>query len=72
MTATEIQTPPKLLTLALIRKHYVPLGSRTIFRKISEGRFPRADLRLGTKIRLWRRETVEQWIKEQVGEEVVK
>jgi predicted DNA-binding transcriptional regulator AlpA len=54
--------PPALLTLALIRKLYLPLGERTIFRMIAAGTFPRADLSMGGKLRLWKRETVEQWI----------
>ena len=53
---------PALLTLAMVRKFYVPLGERTLFRLISAGRFPAADVRVGGKLRLWRRETVEQWI----------
>lgn len=53
---------PALLTLALIHKHFVPLGIRTLYRMISAGTFPRADVRLGEKIRLWKRETVENWI----------
>lgn len=55
-------SPPALLTLALIRKLYLPLGERTIFRMIAAGTFPRADLSMGSKVRLWKRETVEQWI----------
>jgi len=54
--------PPALLTLALIRRHYFPVGERTVFRLISSGRFPAADIRMGGKIRLWKRETIEDWI----------
>lgn len=54
--------PPELLTLALIRKHYVPLGTRTIFRMIAAGTFPKADIALGGKTRFWKRSTVEGWI----------
>jgi predicted DNA-binding transcriptional regulator AlpA len=54
--------PPVLLTLAMVRRHYLPLGQRTLFRMIATGTFPRADVRLGGKTRLWRRETVERWI----------
>jgi len=36
--------PPELLTLAIIRKHYLPLGSRTLFRMIATGTFPKADI----------------------------
>ena len=54
--------PPALLTMALLRRHYFPVGERTVFRLISAGRFPRADIRMGGKLRLWKRETVEAWI----------
>ena len=59
------EAPPALLTLALIRRYYLPLGERTIFRMISAGTFPRADISKGGKLRLWKRETVEQWIEDQ-------
>ncbi len=55
-------TPPELLTLTLIRKHYIPLGARTLFRMISAGTFPRADIAIGGKTRFWKRSTVESWI----------
>jgi len=55
-------TAPALLTLALVRRYYFPIGERTLFRLISSGRFPMADIRMGGKIRLWKRETVEAWI----------
>jgi predicted DNA-binding transcriptional regulator AlpA len=57
-----MENPPALLTLAMIRRYYVPIGSRTLFRLISSGRFPRADIGIGGKLRLWKRETVEEWI----------
>ena len=56
------EKPLALLTLAMIRRYYVPIGSRTLFRLISSGRFPRADIGIGGKLRLWKRETVEEWI----------
>lgn len=56
-----------LLTLAQIRKHYVPLGARTLFRLISAGKFPKADIAVGGKLRLWKRETVEEWINTRAG-----
>ena len=56
--------PPALLTLALIRRHFVPAGERTLHRWISSGAFPRPDISIGAKVRYWRRETVEQWIAE--------
>jgi predicted DNA-binding transcriptional regulator AlpA len=58
---------PELLTLAMIRQDYLPIAERTIFRLISSGKFPPADIRLGGKIRLWRRSTVETWINDQAG-----
>jgi len=60
--------PPVLLTLAMIRRHYVPLGERTIFRMISAGTFPKADVAIGRKLRLWKRETVEAWIARQTDD----
>jgi predicted DNA-binding transcriptional regulator AlpA len=53
---------PLLLTLAMVRRHYVPLAARTLFRMISVGAFPKADIGIGGKVRLWRRETIEAWI----------
>ena len=61
MTRTDL---PALLTLALIKQHFIPLGLRTLYRMISAGDFPAADIRQGGKIRLWKRETVENWIEE--------
>ena len=56
---------PELLTLALIRKHYVPAAERTLHRWISSGQFPRHDIALGAKVRYWKRQTVESWIQSQ-------
>lgn len=53
---------PALMTLSMIRRHYLPLGTRTLFRMISCGTFPKADVGIGGKVRLWKRETVEAWI----------
>ena len=36
--------PPALLTLSLIRKHYLPLAERTLRRWISSSHFPRPDI----------------------------
>ncbi len=63
------QTIPALLTLALIRCHYVPSAERTIRRWISSGIFPRPDISIGGKVRYWRRETVEGWIQTLAAEE---
>ena len=59
---------PALLTQAIIRARFLPVGERTFFRLISSGKFPRADVAIGGKLRLWRRETVEAWIKEKSGQ----
>ncbi len=53
---------PALLTIALIRKHFIPAGERTLHRWISTGAFPRPDIALGGKVRYWRIETVRAWI----------
>lgn len=67
-TATiETSPPPELLTLAMIRRHYVPLGARTLFRMIAARTFPKADIAIGAKTRLWRRETVLAWIQKNVA-----
>lgn len=60
--APDRQAIPALLTKALIRKHYVPAGERTLDRWVSSGTFPRPDIAIGGKVRYWRRETVEAWI----------
>ena len=59
---TSPQAPPALLTMALIRKYYVPAGERTLHRWVSSGAFPRPDISIGGKVRYWKRETVEAWI----------
>ena len=53
---------PALLTLAMIRQRFFPVGERTVFRLIASVKFPKADVQIGGKIRLWKRETVEGWI----------
>jgi predicted DNA-binding transcriptional regulator AlpA len=60
--APDRQAIPALLTKALIREHFVPLGERTLDRWISSGTFPRPDISNGGKLRYWKRETVEAWI----------
>jgi predicted DNA-binding transcriptional regulator AlpA len=60
--------PPELLTLALIRKFYLPFSERAIWRWISAGQFPRPDMSMGAKIRMWRRSTVERWIDARAAE----
>jgi predicted DNA-binding transcriptional regulator AlpA len=59
---------PELLTERLIRKHFLPIGQRTLFRWISSGQFPRADLAVGGKCRFWRAETVRRWIADRAME----
>ena len=58
---------PALLTMEMVRKFFLPLSARTIFRMISVGTFPRADVAMGGKVRLWKRETVEAWIEAQAS-----
>jgi hypothetical protein len=66
LSASQSQTctdgPPALLTLAMIRRFYVPAGSRTIWRWISCARFPAPDIAVGAKTRYWKRESIEAWI----------
>jgi predicted DNA-binding transcriptional regulator AlpA len=62
MNDAETQVRPALLTLAMVRRYYLPIGERTLFRMISAGAFPRADIGIGGKLRLWKCETVEDWI----------
>jgi hypothetical protein len=54
--------PPELLTKALIRRYYFPVGERTLDRWISSGWFPKPDIVFGGKVRYWRRGTVESFI----------
>lgn len=64
-TPLDRQAIPALLTKVLIRRHYVPAGERTLDRWISSGAFPRPDIAIGGKVRYWKRETVEAWIRTQ-------
>ena len=63
-TAIKTEELPALINLTMIRHRYVPLSNRTIFRMISAGTFPKADVQLGGKVRLWKRTTIENWIDE--------
>jgi predicted DNA-binding transcriptional regulator AlpA len=67
MTTPNVLPIPAALTGSLIRKHFVPVGKRTFDRWISGGTFPRADIRMGGKIRMWKRETVLAWLEAQVA-----
>ena len=67
LAAVDGGTIPALLTKALIRKHYVPVGERTLDRWISSGRFPRPDIAIGGKVRYWKRKTVEAWIEQNMA-----
>jgi excisionase family DNA binding protein len=58
---------PRLLTLDMIRLYYLPLSKRTIQRMISAGVFPAADVSRGSKIRLWKKETIDAWIDSQTA-----
>jgi predicted DNA-binding transcriptional regulator AlpA len=64
---TTLPGPPELLTEKLIRRHFLPIGGRTLARWVSSGRFPRADISIGGKARFWKRETVEAWITERAA-----
>jgi predicted DNA-binding transcriptional regulator AlpA len=66
--AREAATIPALLSMKLICDHFIPVDERTIYRWLSAGEFPKADICKGGKIRLWKRETIETWI-EQNGSE---
>ena len=52
---------PAMLTLALIRQHIIPMSERTFHRWIETGAFPKPDIQIGEKTRLWRRETIIEW-----------
>jgi predicted DNA-binding transcriptional regulator AlpA len=58
---------PLMLTKALILRHYLPIGERTLDRWTSARIFPAPDLSMGGKVRLWQRSTVEEWIQSQRG-----
>lgn len=58
----------ELLTMAMIRRQYLPLGTRTIFRMIATGKFPKADMAFGAKQRFWKRSTVQRWVDEQTAD----
>lgn len=55
---------PALLDAATIRKQIIRIGQRTFWRWVASGTFPRPDISIGGKVRLWKRETVETWIDE--------
>ncbi|MCL2641659.1 MAG: helix-turn-helix domain-containing protein [Phycisphaerales bacterium] len=57
---------PLLLSVRDLSQPPLCLASkRTIFRWISTGEFPPADLAKGAKFRRWRRETVQDWLDSQ-------
>jgi predicted DNA-binding transcriptional regulator AlpA len=62
-----ILEPPLLLSVKEAA-HLVGLSSRSVWRLVSTGQFPPADVRLGSRIVKWRRETVISWINSQTGE----
>ncbi len=53
---------PELLTKSLIRRHFLPIGERTLCRWVSAGQFPRPDMRISGKALFWKRSTVQAWI----------
>lgn len=52
----------RLLRLAEVRER-VALGSSTIYRRISEGTFPRP-VQLGPNVVRWKASAIDQWIQE--------
>jgi predicted DNA-binding transcriptional regulator AlpA len=38
------------------------IGTRTIWRLLSAGRFPKPDFRLGKRVVRWRASTIEEWM----------
>lgn len=63
-----VNYPPALLTAELIRRHYLPISRRAFFSWVSSGRLPKADVSIGGKVRLWKRETIESWIESHASE----
>ena len=59
--------PPILLDIRGVLRH-VPVSRSVLDRWISSGFFPRADITRGTKIRLWRRETIVAWAHRRANE----
>jgi predicted DNA-binding transcriptional regulator AlpA len=62
--ANATTTLPAVLSANLILRYVVPVGRRTFSRWLSDGTFPRADISIGGKVRLWKLETVQAWIAE--------
>ncbi|HEX8323845.1 MAG TPA: AlpA family phage regulatory protein [Tepidisphaeraceae bacterium] len=53
---------PRLLTVDMILKHYIPVVRSTLFEMISKGTFPAATKQFGRKQRYWFKEDIEAWI----------
>lgn len=56
---------PLFLTPDDVAKLVLRVDSRTVRRLVSAGKFPPADIRIGSKIIRWKRATVEGWIEAQ-------
>jgi predicted DNA-binding transcriptional regulator AlpA len=65
---TSLCDGPVLLNAAEIAVKF-GIGVRTFWRWVSEGRFPPAEIRAGSKIVKWRCTTVEAWIEAQANKE---
>ena len=52
--------PPMFLDRAAL-SHHLRLGLSTIDRLIATGKLPAPDVRIGSRIRLWARATIERW-----------
>jgi predicted DNA-binding transcriptional regulator AlpA len=57
---------PLLMPMPAVSR-LVGIGARTLWRWISAGQFPDADVKIGAKVRRWRRDTILNWIEEQSG-----
>jgi predicted DNA-binding transcriptional regulator AlpA len=53
---------PETVTLKIISQRLVPVTPRTLERWQSCGRFPKPDIAIGQRVRLWRSATVLGWI----------
>jgi predicted DNA-binding transcriptional regulator AlpA len=67
---TPSATLPETIDADLICTRLIPVSTRTLWRWIAAGTFPKPDLRIGHKVRLWRLETVRAWIDRQTAGEV--
>jgi predicted DNA-binding transcriptional regulator AlpA len=57
--------PAKLLLDVCEVAALLGLGERTVWKFVSNGTFPRPDVKIGTKIRKWRPATIAAWVNQQ-------